>query len=235
MDEVMRPAALQHNHNLGVTGAVGKVSYLVSGGYLDQNSLYRGPDYGYQRYNARANLSTQLGKLKLGGNFAYAKQKIREHAYYSDWLISTAIRIPRIYPIKDTAGHYFLAPTAPTTRWHSWNRAAAGCTTTTATITWPTPNTRSPATSSAKLVYGADIRVNNMDEFRRSINYAPYSGSDNQSARTVNHARSIQDNFQALLNYDRTFNKVHEVKAMLGYATEGWKNRVQPNPPAQRG
>ncbi|MGN6508462.1 MAG: SusC/RagA family TonB-linked outer membrane protein [Chitinophaga sp.] len=224
MDEVMRPAALQHNHNLGVTGAVGKVNYLLSGGYLDQNSLYRGPDYGYQRYNGRANLSTQLGKLKLGGNFAYAKQKIREHAYYSDWLISTAIRIPTIYPIKDTAGQDFLAPTASNNplaqleqggrrRYNndSYNYMA---------------NAEYAITKhlSAKLVYGADVRVNNMDEFRRSIDYAPYSGSDNQSSRTVNHARSIQDNFQALINYGQTFNEKHEVKALLGYATEGWKN-----------
>lgn len=225
MDEVMRPAALQQNHNLGVTGAVGKVSYLVSGGYLDQNSLYRGPNYGYQRYNARVNLSTQLGKLKLGGNFAYARQNIREHAYYSDWLVSTAIRIPTIYPIKDTAGHYFLAPTASNNplaqleqggrrlyKNNSYNYMASAEYAVTKHL-------------SAKLVYGADIRVNNMDEFRRSIDYAPYSGSDNQSARTVNHAHSTQDNFQALLNYDQTFNKVHEVKALLGYATEGWKNK----------
>ena len=225
MDEVMKKAALQHNHNLSATGAVGKVSYLVSGGYLDQNSLYRGPNYGYQRYNTRANLSTQLGKLKLGGNFAYARQNIREHAYFSDWLVSTAIRIPTIYPIKDTAGHYFLAPTASNNplaqleqggrrlyKNDSYNYMA---------------NAEYAITQhlSAKLVYGADIRVNNMDEFRRSIDYAPYSGSDNQSSRTVNHARSVQDNFQALLNYDQTFNKVHEIKALLGYATEGWKNK----------
>lgn len=225
MDEVMRKAALQHNHNLGVTGAVGKVSYLVSGGYLDQNSLYRGPGYGYQRYNTRANLSTQLGKLKLGGNFAYARQNIREHAYYSDWLVSTAIRIPTIYPIKDTAGHYFLAPTASNNPLAQLEQGGRRLYKNDSYNFMANAEYAITKYLSAKLVYGADIRENNMDEFRRSIDYAPYSGSDNQSSRTVNHARSVQDNFQALLNYGQTFNKVHEVKVLLGYATEGWKNK----------
>ncbi|WP_343703969.1 TonB-dependent receptor [Chitinophaga sp.] len=227
MDEVMRPAVLQHNHNLGVTGAVGKVSYLLSGGYMDQNSLYRGPNYGYQRYNGRANLSTQLGKLKLGGNFAYAKQKIREHAYYSDWLVSTAIRIPTIYPIKDTAGHYFLAPTASNNPLAQLEQGGRRLYNNDSYNYMANAEYALTKHLSAKVVYGADIRVNNMDEFRRSIDYAPYSGSDNQSSRTVNHSRSIQDNFQALLNYDQTFNKVHEVKGLLGYATEGWKNEYR--------
>ncbi|WP_298709615.1 TonB-dependent receptor [uncultured Chitinophaga sp.] len=224
MDEVMRSAALQHNHNLGVSGAVGKVNYLVSGGYLDQNSLYRGPDYGYKRYNGRANLSTQLGKLKLGGNFAYAKQKIREHAYYSDWLISTAIRIPTIYPIKDADGKYFLAPTASNNPLAQLEQGGRRLYNNDSYNYMANAEYAITKHLSAKVVYGADIRVNNMDEFRKSIDYAPYSGSDNQSSRTVNHARSIQDNFQAMLNYERTFNGKHEVKGMLGYATEGWKN-----------
>lgn len=227
MDEVMHRAALQHNHNLGVTGALGKVSYLVSGGYMDQNSLYRGPDYGYQRYNARANLSTQLGKLKLGGNFAYARQNIREHAYYSDWIISTAIRIPTIYPIKDTAGRYFLAPTASTNPLAQLEQGGRRLFNNDSYNYMANAEYAITKHLSAKLVYGADIRVNNMDEFRRSLDYTPYSGSDNQSARTVNHARSIQDNLQALLNYEQTFNKVHEVKGLLGYATEGWKNEYR--------
>ncbi|WP_295122990.1 TonB-dependent receptor [uncultured Chitinophaga sp.] len=224
MDEIMRPAAFQQNHNLGVNGAMGKVTYALSGGYLDQNSLYRGPDYGYQRYNARANLGAQFGKLKLGGNFGYAKQKIREHAYYSDWLISTAIRIPTIYPIKDTAGHYFLAPTASNNPLAQLEQGGRRLYNNDSYNYMANAEYALTKHLSAKVVYGADIRVNNMDEFRKTIDYAPYSGSDNQSARSINHAKSVQDNFQALLNYDQTFNKVHEVKALLGYATEGWKN-----------
>ncbi|MCK7556805.1 SusC/RagA family TonB-linked outer membrane protein [Chitinophaga sedimenti] len=227
MDEVMRPSALQQNHNLGVNGAIGKVTYLVSGGYLDQNSLYRGPDYGYQRYNARANLSTTLGKLKLGGNFAYAKQKIREHAYYSDWLVSTAIRIPRIYPIKDTAGHYFLAPTASNNPLAQLEKGGRRLYNNDSYNYMANAEYALTKHLSAKVVYGADVRVNNMDEFRKSIDYAPYSGSDNQSARSMNHSKSVQDNFRALLNYEQTFNQKHEVKALLGYATEGWKNEYR--------
>jgi len=227
MDEVMKPAALQHNHNLGVTGGIGKLAYLVSGGYLDQNSLYRGPGYGYQRYNFRTNLSTQLGKLKLAGNFAYARQDIREHAYYSDWLVSTAIRIPRIYPIKDSAGNYFLAPTASNNPLAQLEKGGLRKYSNGSYNYMASAEYALTSHLSAKLVYGADIRDNNMDEFRKSIDYTPYSGSDNQSARTVNHARSVQDNFQALLNYEQTFGKVHHVKALLGYATEGWKNEYR--------
>ena len=42
----------QSSHNVSMTGGNDQLSYMASLGYMDQNSMFKGPDYGYKRYNA---------------------------------------------------------------------------------------------------------------------------------------------------------------------------------------
>lgn len=225
MNEVLKSSAFQQNHNLSVAGNVKKINYLVSGGYMDQNSLYNGPGYGYKRYNARTNLNGQFGKLKVGANIGYAHTDTKEHAYYSNWIVSTASRIPTIYPIKDTAGKYVLPPTSsinPLAQLEQGGRRLYNNDNLNLNFNAEYAITKN---ISAKVVYGTDQYYQKMDEFRRAINYAPYAGgSDNISARTTNNNKTYQNTFQALVNYDNVFSEKHSVKGLLGFESFGYKH-----------
>lgn len=225
MNEVIKGSALQHNHNLSVSGNAGKFTYLASGGYLDQNSLYSGPGYAYKRYNARTNLGAQFGNLKIGANIGYAHIDTKEHAYYSDWLLSTAARIPAIYPAKDSAGNYTLVPTAsnnPLAQLDKGGRRLYNNDNLNMNFNLEYKVTKN---LSAKAVYGTDRYYQKLDEFRKAIDYNPYAGgSDNISSRTKNDKRTYQNTVQAMLNYENTFSEVHSVKGMLGFESFGYKH-----------
>lgn len=109
MREIYRDSAPQQTHNLSVNGGSENTSYLISAGYMDQNSLLKGDDYGHKRYNTRLNLETQVSeKLKLSTNLSYVRNQIQDHAYWTEWIIEQATRMPSIYPIKDENGNYTL-------------------------------------------------------------------------------------------------------------------------------
>ena len=90
------------SHNLSVTGGSKSLTYLASFGYEDQNSMFKGPDYGYQRYNARLNVSHQISnRFKVNITTQFARNNIKEHAYWTEWIIEQANRMPPIYNIKN--------------------------------------------------------------------------------------------------------------------------------------
>ncbi|WP_055562784.1 SusC/RagA family TonB-linked outer membrane protein [Hymenobacter sp. AT01-02] len=113
LNKVLKKQAFQQNHNLSVSGSSGRTRYLLSLGYVDQNSLFYGDDYGFKRLNSRLNLTTQVtDRLKVGAIFAYAHVGTREHAFDSQWIISDAARIPVIYPVQDEQGNYVTPATS---------------------------------------------------------------------------------------------------------------------------
>lgn len=109
MKEIYRDSAPQQTHNLSVNGGNENTSYLLSVGYMDQNSLFKGDDYGHKRFNTRLNLETWVSKkLRLNTNLSYVRNKIQDHAYWTEWIIEQATRMPPIYPIKDENDNYTL-------------------------------------------------------------------------------------------------------------------------------
>lgn len=60
INEIYKDYASQQTHNISVTGGNQKLSYMASVGYLKQNSLFKGPNYGYDRYNGRLNVSHKV-------------------------------------------------------------------------------------------------------------------------------------------------------------------------------
>jgi TonB-linked SusC/RagA family outer membrane protein len=221
LDGVLKTRVPQQNHNLGISGTSGNTSYLFSAGYLDQASLYNGPDYGVKRYNLRSNLHTQIGKnLKVGANMGFTRQDMKEHAYWSEWIISTAMRIPRIYPIKDTSGNYFIAPTASTNPL-AWLEKGGERTYLNDNFLF-SANAEYTLTRhlSARMIYGGNYTQNRAHEFRKTIDYKPYIGSDNQNSVMDGNGNYKSDNLQAMLQYDNVFGS-HGVKGLVGYSTEG--------------
>jgi hypothetical protein len=63
--------------------------------------MFKGPDYGYQRYNGRLNLTPQVKpNLTLYVTSQFARNDIKEHAYWTEWIIEQANRMPPIYPFS---------------------------------------------------------------------------------------------------------------------------------------
>ena len=97
----------QSSHNVSMTGGNDQLSYMASLGYLDQSSMFKGPDYGYKRYNARLNVSHKVtNNFTLNLTSQFARNDIKEHAYWTEWIIEQANRMPPIYPIKNEDGSY---------------------------------------------------------------------------------------------------------------------------------
>ena len=66
-DEVYRTAIVQ-DYSLNVSGATDNVSYLFSGGYMNQEGLATGT--GYKRFSFRANVESKINKyLSIGNRF----------------------------------------------------------------------------------------------------------------------------------------------------------------------
>ena len=100
--------ATQQNHNLSLSGGKDKSTYLVSLGYMDQESNFVGPAKGLKRYNFRMNLSNEVGRLKLSSIIAYSKSHIRDHSYVTSTLVVDAERTPPYYKLKDSLGRYLI-------------------------------------------------------------------------------------------------------------------------------
>ncbi|ANI90068.1 hypothetical protein A9P82_12705 [Arachidicoccus ginsenosidimutans] len=107
LDEIFKDA-LQQNHNLTLSGGAGNSSYLVSAGYMAQNSNFVGPAKGVKRYNYRMNLSTQYKQLKLSTNIAYTRNEIKDHSYSTGTLVVDAERTPPLYQMQDSLGRYLV-------------------------------------------------------------------------------------------------------------------------------
>jgi len=107
IEEIYKDYASQQSHNLSVTGGTKNLSYMGSLGYVKQNSLFQGPKYGYDRYNARLNVKHQIFKnVSIGSSLQFTRNEIKDHAYWTEWIIEQCNRMPTIYEIKNEDGTY---------------------------------------------------------------------------------------------------------------------------------
>jgi len=62
-DELFRTAAVQ-DYNLSISGGNASSTYLISGGYFNQEGIIQGT--GFERFSIRANTDHTIGRLKIG-------------------------------------------------------------------------------------------------------------------------------------------------------------------------
>ncbi|RAV99217.1 SusC/RagA family TonB-linked outer membrane protein [Pseudochryseolinea flava] len=114
-DEMVNNTVPQLNQNISVTGGTKNTSYLLSAGYLNQQSMFnndyvsKANRFYYKRYNLRSNISVQINKfVKADLNLAYTNGVTRKHPFSTGILIRDAMRTPRIYQIKDDNGNFVV-------------------------------------------------------------------------------------------------------------------------------
>ena len=104
-DAIFR-TALQHQHQLSVSGGTEKVQYYVSGSYMNQDGTIIGSNF--NRFSVRTNLDAQLKKwIKLGLNATYANTNDDlKLADSNQGLIYYSLTTRPDIPIYDIDGNY---------------------------------------------------------------------------------------------------------------------------------
>ncbi|MWB93100.1 SusC/RagA family TonB-linked outer membrane protein [Flavobacterium sp. GA093] len=223
IDEIYRDLAPQSTQNLSIEGGGEKTSYHVSVGHVDQESLFEGnDDYGLKRNNARINIHSKLSeKLNITASGAYNGAIIKEHAYWTNWLIEQATRIPVIYPVKDENGNYTL-PSGSNS--NGLARLTEG-----GMRTYQNDGLVGSLTAEWSILkdlkikgfFGVNLSNNNNHEFRKSIDYAPYTGGgDNESSVMDRFDRTLLLNSTLTLNYNKRIGENHSFTGLLGISEE---------------
>lgn len=218
--------APQSSHDLSLSGADKGLNYFMSLGYLSQNSLFKGPDYGYKRYNFRINLDKEISdRLKVGGRISAVRNDIKDHAWFTEWLIEPTVRTPPLYNIVDESGNYTLVSGSNGNSLarletgggrQSQNDEVLGNVSLEYEVV---PNLK------LKGVLGGNITSNQTHEFRKSIQYAYPGGGDNQNSVSEQYSRSLYLNPYVTANYVKTIAGKHRIDALVGASTERYQTR----------
>ncbi|MBT1701950.1 TonB-dependent receptor [Chryseosolibacter indicus] len=222
MDEIFKDKAAQQSHNLSVSGGSENTTYLISLGRMNQSSSFVGPNYGYERTNARTNITTRINdRLKAGIMLAYTNNHIKEHAHTTEFIVADASRIPRLYPIKDSVGNYNIAPTSSSNPLAKLEKGGIR--------THDNDNFSGNIFAELNIlkdlkirgVFGGSLWNYQTYEFRKAINYLPYIGGDGQNFIKDYNSKTLQTNAQLVADYKVTFND-HAIGVLGGYSSEGY-------------
>ena len=228
-DQIMR-TAMQQNYNLSVSGGSEHSTYMISMGYYDQESNYVGNDsFGVQRYNFRTSLSTELGRFKLTGILAYARNNSVSTTGGS--LEVDAARTPTYYyyKMKSADGRYLLNDIL--SEFNPLGQLEAG-----GRNKYRNNYINTNVSAEMKIidglklkgVFGADIM--NDTRFTRNHAVAYYSSEEATEPRPIKKENNKTSNWnsnaylintQLLLDYNKTFGK-HTVNGLVGLTTESY-------------
>lgn len=225
--------ALQQNHNLSLQGGSSNTAYMISLGYYDQESNFKGPDYGLKRYNIRSNITTEIGKFKLTTIMWYDRGEGKAFQGSTGFLIADASRIPvyNTYKLKDESGRYYnndkmngnpLASLEHGGYTNSYNDHFQGSLNGELQII---------DGLKAKGLIGLDLRPESRLIRRFYWPVYNYLGGDVPVNQNSSNDYSIEDysgkatlfNTQAMLDYTKTFGKLHNVSLLAGFSNESYR------------
>jgi TonB-linked SusC/RagA family outer membrane protein len=231
--EAIMQNALQQNYNIGVQGGSKTGSYNISFGYFDQESNFKGPDYGLKRYNIRGNFVNEIGKVKVTTILAYNRQ-----AGFSDrggLFLADVMRVPTyntydLYP--DENGRYYNNDI--TTGGNMLATLNHGGSTTTDNDQFQgivTGELDIWKGLKARAVLGYDLKSEHRVIRRRyypvydflNRNSITNSGSSADFQIEDYNGKMTMLNTQFLLDYKRTFNNRHTVTGLFGYTNESFR------------
>jgi len=225
-EEIVKPA-LQLNQNLSVSGGNENSTYLVSLGYLDQESNFVGPKKGMERYNFRINLTNEFGKFKLTSSLAYSKQKISDHSSSTSTLMVDAFRVPLYYTQKDKDGNYLTNDVL-----QQFNSLGileqGGFRRYNNDDLFGSLNAEYKLTNFLKVkgVFGGRLWNGSMFSRTKQVNFLPQGiyGADRDTRDET--TKSLDLNTQFMLEFNKNFAGVHNVGALIGVSNENHSHRA---------
>lgn len=227
--EIYKKNAAQQNHNLSINGGSNDLRYYVSYGYLKQDGLIAGNNFGSDRNNIRLRLSTKLiDRLELDANLGYIDRGYKESTHNvgdGDGPIYSAQQISPLVPVKFATGGWgylggSLNPLATATDGgiNDFNSQEL------------TGNLNAALTlfDGFKLrgQYGLIKGNSQRDLFRKTINYySPINGDRIYQTNAPNTivVSDYYNTYQTVIGvaeYEKVFNKKHDLKALFGASQE---------------
>ncbi|WP_281309701.1 SusC/RagA family TonB-linked outer membrane protein [Flavobacterium flavigenum] len=224
-EEIVKPA-LQLNQSLSVSGGSEHSTYMVSLGYLGQESNFVGPKKGMDRYNFRINLTNDFGKLKLTSILAYSKQKITDHSSSTGTLMVDAFRVPLYYTQKDENGNYLTNDVL-----QQFNSLGileqGGFRKYDNDDLFGSLNAEFKLTNFLKLkgVFGGRLWNGSMYSRTKQVDFLPQGvyGADRDTRDESR--KSLDLNTQFMLEFNKSFAGVHNVGALIGVSNENHSDR----------
>jgi len=224
-DEIVKPA-LQLNQSLSFSGGNDNSTYLVSLGYLNQESNFVGPTKGMERYNFRINLTNEYGKFKLTSTLAYSKQKINDHSSNTSTLMVDAFRVPLYYTQKDEDGNYLTNDVLQ--QFNSLGVLEKG-----GFRKYDNDDIFGALNAELKLtdflkvkgVFGGRVWSGSMYSRLLTINFLPQGiyGADRDT--NDENRKSLDLNTQLMLEFTKTFAEKHNLNALIGLSNENHSDR----------
>lgn len=214
-----------HKHNLNVSGGSENVKFMTSGGFLGQEGTLKNSDR--QQFNLRTNLDIKLSdKFVMRTNMAFIHNNYSEpNASYgggSTQFIWQANRIAPWIPYKKEDGSYGSISDGNPAAWIDIDSRKYNL----------QQNFSGLMAFDYKIIDGLTFtlqgayvtNINENKDYRKECWYddTNYHGPD-QLTETI--SRWSRYTLDALVNYDKTFNKIHNLKILGGYKIEKYDYR----------
>lgn len=226
--EILKKNTPQQSHNLSLSGDAKNINYFVSYGNLNEKGLITGDNYSADRNNARLRINTKLmDRLDVDANFGYTDRKSIGSAQdigSESGPLHTLHVISPLSPVRFTTGKWAYVnvsnPIAQTTDG--------------GTNTYTSQEVNANLSLNFKVLDGWTIKgqyVLNKYNSRRSVfsktinYYSPYDNSliyqaNNPNKLSVTSYSGSYHTFIGLSEYQKTFNKDHNFKVLVGASKE---------------
>lgn len=232
-DEILKQRAGQQNHNVNITGGANKTNYYLSYGYLKQDGLVTGNNFGATRNNFRTRLSTQIiDRINIDAIIGYVDRSHSETAWNTDdnqGVIYSATQISPLIPVRFSDGTWGYGggsnnPVA-TAADGGYNRFKSE------EITGNFSSTVDIVKGlNAKVQYAFTRSNSKRGLFTKKIDYI-YPGTEavvwtNTQFNNLDNRDYINryQNFTSTINYSTIFSKKHDIQLLGGYSQESTEN-----------
>jgi len=217
IDEFFINGAPQQNYSVSFRGGNENINYFVSGGYLDQEGI--APNTGFKKLNLRSNIDAKVtDKLKIGNSLSLT----RSNEYGKADGASTVFLMPPTLPVWDDNGDPIQGRHAGegTNLVHPIRYQQLDNIFTNQYRLLGNLFAEYKVTDEIKLKasVGADIIAIRDFEFDEVFQY---DGWENLVASLTDKREELLNwNTDVLAYYDKVFNDVHTVNAMIGWSTQ---------------
>jgi TonB-linked SusC/RagA family outer membrane protein len=228
-NEIMEKG-LKQNYNMSVAGGNENTTYMVSLGYLDQESNFVG-DFGLNRYNFRTNLSTEYNRFKLTSVMAYNRRNENTIAGGTGNIIINSSRIPPYYYyqfmqdgkylINDVIGDDNTLAKLKEGGYEDKDEDNF--------VGSMNVDFRIMEGLTAKGLVGLDLTQHH--RYRRDKKVPLYSSADLENPVVYINSNTLTEDYnnkrhtlstQFLLDFDRTFSQKHHVTGLIGVSNESY-------------
>lgn len=221
-DELFSKAPMT-SHNLSITGGSDKSTYAIGAGYLNQNGIATGS--GFERFNLRANIDTQVKKWLKSGISLDLSNSNQKLTVSDESLIKTALKQTPVVAARNADGSFdgpqttefvMTNPLGLALLKENYNEK-----------TGIRGNTYLEATIlkglSFKTELSFDFGMNSSYKFSPSYTFGALTNNVIESERSKSYSKYWV--FRNLINYNTTIAEVHSVNLMLGQEAQksGWE------------